>query len=70
MFKGKFEKRRKIMKQKKMCPLLTFNSNIQYCREELCAWWIVPPQGIKDPPGFCSIFQIAEELRQIWQRPK
>jgi hypothetical protein len=49
--------------KKKMCPLLTENGNIQYCREELCAWWIVPPQAIKDPSGHCAIFQIAEELR-------
>ena len=55
--------------KEKICPLLlatlpkASSKEMSYCRKDECAWWIVPPQAIKEPPGFCAILQIAEELR-------
>lgn len=54
----------------KICPLLLVtlpkasSTEMSRCKKDECAWWIVPPQAIKEPPGCCAIFQIAEELRK------
>lgn len=50
----------------KICPLLLASQSSSgkiHCQRNECAWWVTPQQEIKDPPGFCAIYQIAVELR-------